>query len=1071
MKNEPLDIQPVVRPLNVFIRGGRLTKFKGQVASLAPGCLVAATAAVLFTGGAAHADNECGTDRAGQDTVTCGASDSSYPNYTDGINYAFSDGLTLILPVPPADGPSIEVSGKGVSVSGSGTGEGEISVQIEGGAVTTTGIGGFGVVSFFTNGSGTAAATVHMTDGAVNTTGDLADGLVVGNSGAGEARAQMVGGTVTTSGEDAVGISAISLGGQAVVDLGVSATVTASGAGADGIHVQGASGFDIDVAGVVSGGAFREATSTKGAINGAAIRTTSSPGGTIDIDSGAEVNAGMSGLAIQDGDGDAVVTSAGELTGDVRLGAGDDSLTISSTATYDFSYTLDGGEGGDDHLTLHGQTMTSMENVINWERLTMIGGSVTTQGADAHGLNAVSEGGPAVVDLGENAVVTASGMNADGIRAEGATGFDVDVVGRLTGGADNGAAIRTISSAGGMIDIASGATVTAGDSRIAIQDGDGGTEIMSAGTVTGAVRLGVGDDILTLTSGRFTGDIYAGAGNDTVTISAATEYDGSYILDGGAGDNDQLILSGRTMTSMENVSDWEHLTLKDGTKLSLDKGSRLDMDLSIEAGSVFSMSGGGTPTGTSIAGKVANASGSAVTIVGDVTNSGTLSVQDRTAGDVITIEGNYTGSGSSVFALDARMDDDGVNTDRLEITGDASGETMLLIAGLDSIAPTDAPLELNLVTVGGASDDATFTLMGNYVTPEEERTVISGAYLYRLVETGGGWGLNARSKRGEVTYQPSAPLYDSYGASLLAFNAPSGLDARGSAQDFRSLAWGGAGADAADQDTGTPLWIRMGTEQLTTSEEHSTTGAALESSLWEMEIGADLTLNSSDAGLLVGGLMFSYGTGSTDVSSDLGDGSIETSGLGLGLAATWYDARRFYVDGQVTLTSYTSDLTSDRLGTLTEGNSGTGYALSLEAGQQLDLGTRLTVTPQSQLSLSSVTFSDFTSEAHQEAVALSDATSQQLRLGLEVAAQERGESGLYGIVNLYHEFGAGSEVEVAGTSLTTEREPWTLGAGLGGSYVLTERVDLFGDVAYATGLSNAGDTSALSANAGLKVVF
>ncbi|MDX8355762.1 autotransporter outer membrane beta-barrel domain-containing protein, partial [Cognatiyoonia sp. IB215182] len=244
-----------------------------------------------------------------------------------------------------------------------------------------------------------------------------------------------------------------------------------------------------------------------------------------------------------------------------------------------------------------------------------------------------------------------------------------------------------------------------------------------------------------------------------------------------------------------------------------------------------------------------------------------------------------------------------------------------------------------------------------------------------------------------------------------------------------------------------------------------------ESSLWEMEIGADLTLNSSDAGLLVGGLMFSYGTGNTDVSSDLGDGSIETSGLGLGLAATWYDARRFYVDGQVTLSSYTSDLTADRLGTLTEGNSGTGYALSLEAGQQLDLGTRLTVTPQSQLSLSSVTFSDFTSEVHREAVALSDATSQQLRLGLEVAAQERGESGLYGIVNLYHEFGAGSEVEVAGTSLTTEREPWTLGAGLGGSYAMTERVDLFGDVAYATGLSNAGDTSALSANAGLKVVF
>ncbi|WP_299749547.1 pertactin-like passenger domain-containing protein, partial [uncultured Tateyamaria sp.] len=757
MTNEPLDTRPVFDPFRVLVRGGRLTKFKGQVASLAPGCLVAATAAVLFTGGAAHADNECGTDGAGQDTVTCGASDPSYPNYTDGINYAFSDGLTLILPVPPADGPRIEVSGKGVSVSGSGTGEGDISVQMDGGLVTTTDVGRFGVVSLFTNGSGTAAATVRMTDGAVETTGDISHGLVVGNSGAGEARVQMDGGTVTTTGEDAVGISAISFGGRAVVDLGVSATVTASGAGAHGIHVLGASGFDIDVAGVVSGGAFREATPTKEAIDGAAIRTTSSPGGTIDIASGAEVNAGTSGLAIQDGDGDAVVTSAGKLTGDVRLGAGDDSLTISSTATYDFSYTLDGGEGGDDHLTLHGQTMTSMENVINWERLTMIGGSVTTQGAEVHGLNAVSEGGPAVVDLGENAVVRASGMNADGIRAEGATGFDVGVAGRVTGGAHNGAAIRTISSAGGTIDIASGAEVNAGTSGLAIQDGNGDAAVILEGTVNGDIRLGSGDDSL--------------------TIGATANYDFSHILDGGLGDYDHLILSGRTMTSMENVIDWEHLTLKDETKLSLDKGATLDMDLSIEAGSVFSVSGGGRGTGATIAGNVANASGGGLTIVGDVTNSGTLSVQDGAAGDVIRIEGNYTGSGSSVFALDA----DGSNNDRLVITGNASGETMLSVAGLDSVVPTGAPLELNLVTVGGASDDATFTLMGNYVTADEERTVVSGAYLYRLAaaEDGRSWMLSARLESGEISWGPSAPIYDSYGASLLAFNAPSGLHARG----------------------------------------------------------------------------------------------------------------------------------------------------------------------------------------------------------------------------------------------------------------------------------------------------
>ncbi|MBF9052530.1 hypothetical protein GTF97_21400, partial [Roseobacter sp. HKCCD8767] len=58
-----------------------------------------------------------------------------------------------------------------------------------------------------------------------------------------------------------------------------------------------------------------------------------------------------------------------------------------------------------------------------------------------------------------------------------------------------------------------------------------------------------------------------------------------------------------------------------------------------------------------------------------------------------------------------------------------------------------------------------------------------------------------------------------------------------------------------------------------------------------------------------------------------------------------------------------------------------------------------------------------------------------------------------------------------GASLTSENEAWALGVGLGGTYAWNDRVDLFGEASYATGLSNAGDTSALSASAGLKVVF
>ena len=736
-----------------------------------------------------------------------------------------------------------------------------------------------------------------------------------------------------------------------------------------------------------------------------------------------------------------------------------------------------------------------------------------------------------IVKLGEQAVVTASGAGSDGIRVSGnyvtvdsdpnsekfwlgVKEFDVDVDGTVTGGADgfgaddDGAAIRTISDADGdadgdrTIDITNTAIVTAGASGIAVHtltasssgdataDGDGSTVINSAGIIEGDILLDAGDDILNLTSGSITGDIYggegdntltltggsftghldAGAGDDTVTISSAASFDFSHALNGGAGDNDQLILQGQQgeksiTTTADRLLNWEHLTLND-TELSLDGVARLDMALEIDAGSAFRATGGN----------------GGMTIAGDkVTNAGdmTLSVQDGAVGDVITIQGDYSGSGSSVFALDVRMD--GTDTDTLHFMGDVTGDMELSIASLGGGGAGGARLEVDVVTVDGASDDATFTLMeGNHVMSDGEHAMISGAYLYRLAETDSGWALSALSEDDEITWQPAAPLYDSYGAALLAFNTPASLRNRGSSQDFRSLAWdGGAGADTAGQDTGSPLWVQMGTDQITSSEENSTTGAALESSVWEMEIGADIVLNDSAAGLLVGGLMLSYATGSTDVSSDFGEGSIDTTGLGLGLSATWYDTRGFYVDGQVRLASYASDLSSDSFGTLTEGNSGTGLALSIEAGRQFDLGARLSVIPQAQLSLSSVGFEDFTSErregaqgeAQQEQVALSEATSQRLRLGLEFGEQDPGASGLYGMVNLFHEFGAGSEVEVDDASLTTEHEPWAVGVGLGGTYAWNDRVDLFGEASYATGLSNAGETSTLSASAGLKVTF
>ena len=120
MTNQSSDTQPALRARNTLVRGGRLTKFKGRVASIAPGLSVVATAAVLFTGGAAQADDECGNPTT-NGVVSCNAT-----NYNDGITYKNPNARTLTL-----SSPGFRVEGTGVTLDV--THDHDISVQVDDG--------------------------------------------------------------------------------------------------------------------------------------------------------------------------------------------------------------------------------------------------------------------------------------------------------------------------------------------------------------------------------------------------------------------------------------------------------------------------------------------------------------------------------------------------------------------------------------------------------------------------------------------------------------------------------------------------------------------------------------------------------------------------------------------------------------------------------------------------------------------------------------------------------------------------------------------------------------------------
>lgn len=210
-------------------RSGRLTKFKGQAASIAPGLVVA----VISFAPQAQAADECGPDGPDADIVTCAG--GAYP---DGITYTDSDGMTLVL-----DDPTIIVMGEPtnsailfqsnttttqsvevivrqfdvVSLSDSdepvilvdNQGLGAATARVESGVIRKSNLldQGFGIASSITNAANTHDAETIIIDGRIETVSDAGVGAVVINADSGTARASITGGTIRTVGDAAPGLS------------------------------------------------------------------------------------------------------------------------------------------------------------------------------------------------------------------------------------------------------------------------------------------------------------------------------------------------------------------------------------------------------------------------------------------------------------------------------------------------------------------------------------------------------------------------------------------------------------------------------------------------------------------------------------------------------------------------------------------------------------------------------------------------------------------------------------------------------------------------------------------------
>lgn len=134
------------------------------------------------------------------------------------------------------------------------------------------------------------------------------------------------------------------------------------------------------------------------------------------------------------------------------------------------------------------------------------------------------------------------------------------------------------------------------------------------------------------------------------------------------------------------------------------------------------------------------------------------------------------------------------------------------------------------------------------------------------------------------------------------------------------------------------------------------------------------------------------------------------------------------------------------------------------------------VTPQAQLSWSSVDFDSFT-DSFGARVNSGSGDSLLGRLGLSLdrqtawqdASGRTSRSHFNGIANVYYGFDNGSDVDLAGTTLTSENERLWGGLGVGATLNWSDdKYSVFGEARAKTSLDGFGDSYALSGNIGFR---
>ncbi|EDT8803152.1 TPA: fibronectin-binding autotransporter adhesin ShdA [Salmonella enterica subsp. enterica serovar 1,4,[5],12:b:-] len=487
------------------------------------------------------------------------------------------------------------------------------------------------------------------------------------------------------------------------------------------------------------------------------------------------------------------------------------------------------------------------------------------------------------------------------------------------------------------------------------------------------------------------------------------DWDGKSLTKLGAG---KLMLSGaNTYTGDTNV--------QEGTLWLSGYGSIGEMG-SQQAVNVASGATFGGSNGTTVNGKVTNEgtlvfgdseeTGAIFTLNGDLINMGTMTSgsSSSTPGNTLYVDGNYTGNGGSLY-LNTVLGDDDSATDKLVITGDASGTTDLYINGIGDGAQTTNGIEV--VDVGGVSTSDAFEL---------KNEVNASLYTYRLYwnESDNDWYLASKAQSDDD---------DSGGDDTPSDGGDDGgnvtpPDDGGDGGDVTPPDDGGDVAPQYRADIGAYMgnqWMARNLQMQTLYDREGSQYRNADGSVWarfkagkaeseavsgnidmdsnysQFQLGGDILAWGNGQQSVTVGVMASYINADTDSTGNRGaDGSQFTSsgnvdGYNLGVYATWFaDAKTHsgaYVDSWYQYGFYNNSVESGDAGS--ESYDSTANAVSLETGYRYDIalsnGNTVSLTPQAQVVWQNYS-ADSVKDNYGTRIDGQDGDSWTTRLGLRV---------------------------------------------------------------------------------------